>query len=58
MKACEMFKMHLGTYHRTVGDCLFALGVLNKNNMRLLQSEGFFKEALIIYEEGLGKSNL
>lgn len=57
-KACELYKRHLGPTHRTVGDCLYAGGVLNKHQMLLVYAEGYFKEALRVYEEGLGKKNL
>jgi len=30
-KAWSIFKKHLGENHRTVGDCLYALGILNKH---------------------------
>jgi len=57
-KACEIYRKNLGPNHRTVGDCLYAMGLLNKHQMRLGNSEVFFKEALRVYEEGLGKKNL
>ncbi|CDW78864.1 tpr domain containing protein [Stylonychia lemnae] len=48
MKSHDILKEHLGSIHKTVGDCLFAMAL----------AQQYLKQAEKVYTEGIGNKNL
>ena len=54
LKAKEIHEYHYGPNDCRVGDCLYNLGLAYKKNLLLPQAQSYIREALKVYQEGVG----